>query len=254
MPGIKIEEVTGGAGHNGKLWREMARQVYCENGREAYREIGHYRNGAPFLYGDPVRISITHCDGLFAVATLPATPEVELSEFSRRAALGIDAERRDRGKVVGLRRRFLNDDELQMIPEDDVETNVIAWTIKEAAYKAAMTPGLDFRNDIRIVRMPRLGPPTPVFEPEDFGLAGNQKNLPDDFFGEAVIVIDKVRNDFTEMNDKDGSARKPSEVDGGVSSQVARSYPMRVYSYLSDEFVVTLCYHAGCAKFGKSVV
>lgn len=152
--GIKIEEVSGGCRYKGKSWREMARQIYCENGKESYREIGHFADGAPFLYGEESRISITHCDGLYVAATLPPTPEVELGEFSRRACMGIDAERADREQVIRLRERFLSERELSMISKDDIKANITAWTIKEAAYKAALKPGLDIRTDIRIERMP----------------------------------------------------------------------------------------------------
>lgn len=244
VPGIKIEEVSGGGLYNGKVRREMARQVWCENGREAYREIGHFPDGAPFIFGETARISITHCDGLFAVATLPSTPEVDLSRFSRRAAVGIDAERADRRQVLGLRERFLNDCELEMIPAGSVLDNIIAWTVKEAAYKAALTPGLDFRNDIGIVSFPRLAPPTPVFDPAEFGLSPDQKKLPDSFFGEVVIVNRTVGNAETVRND---SSEKPSD-DGGSPREIR----LRVYSYLSDECVVTLCYDPKCAKFGKN--
>ncbi len=154
--GIKVEEICGGCHYTGRVWEEMARQIYCENGREAYREIGHFADGAPFLYGEENRISISHCAGLYVVATLPPTPEVELSEFSRRACLGIDAERSDREQVIKLRERFLSESELAMIPADDVKANIIAWTVKEAAYKAAMQAGLDLRTQIRIDKMPQL--------------------------------------------------------------------------------------------------
>ena len=220
IPGIKVEEITGGEYYKGKVWLDMARQVYCENGREAYREIGHFKNGAPFLYGETARISITHCDGLFAVATLPSTPEVELDSFSARAALGIDAERADRKQVLRIRERFLYSAELSLVPEDDLCLNVLAWTVKEAAYKAALTEGLDFRENIRIVRMPLLAPPVPVFDPKEYGLPATTKVLPENYFGEVVIVADE-------------------------------DLPMRLYSYMSDVFIVTLCYPPRCAKFGK---
>ena len=152
--GIKVEEVCGGCLYTGKVWQEMARQIYCENGRESYREIGHFPNGAPFLSGEENRISLSHCEGLYVVATLPPTPEVELGEFSRRACMGIDAERVDREQVLKLRERFLSDNQLVMIPANDIEANITAWTIKEAAYKAALKEGLDMRSQIRIDKMP----------------------------------------------------------------------------------------------------
>lgn len=155
--GIKVEEVCGGCRYKGRVWEEMARQIYCENGRETFREIGHYANGAPFLFGEDTRISLSHCEGLLVVATLPPTPEVDLSEFSRRSCLGIDAERSDRAQVLKLRERFLSKPELAMIEADDVEANITAWTIKEAAYKAVMKPGLDLCADIKIEEMPDEG-------------------------------------------------------------------------------------------------
>ncbi len=224
VPGIKVEEVSGECPAGmGKVWLEMARQIYCENGKEAYREIGHFKNGAPFLYGDSSRISITHCDGLLAVATLPPTPEVDLSIFSERAAVGIDAERSDREQVMKIRERFLSIEELSMIPDDDLKLNVLAWTVKEAAYKCMLAEGVDFREHIRIKRLPKFAPATPVYDPHEFGLQELQKELPEGFFGEVTIV-------------------------GGEETR------FRVYSYMSDDFIVTLCYAPRCAKFGKSAV
>lgn len=225
LPGIKVEEVTGGARYRGELWLDMARQVYCENGREAYRDLCHYANGAPFLAGENSRISLTHCAGLLAVATLPPTPEADLAHFSERAAVGIDAERSDRSQVLRIRGRFLSDAELDRIPADDVTANVTAWTVKEAAYKAAFLHGLDFRRDIMIDRMPVPGPPTPVFDPSEFGLPASQRTLPGNYFGEVRVM------------------RPDSE-----------PLLLKTYSYMSEEFVITLCYSPRCAKFGKNAL
>ncbi|MDE6007551.1 MAG: 4'-phosphopantetheinyl transferase superfamily protein [Muribaculaceae bacterium] len=231
IPGIKVEEVSGGCRYKGELWRTMAAQLYCENGKDAYREIGHFPDGAPFLYGESNRISITHCNGLFAVATLPSTPEVDLAVFTPRAAMGIDAERVDRSQVLRVRDRFLSPDELSDIPADDVRLNVLAWTIKEAAYKALRMPGLDFRHDIRISRLPLFGPPTPVFNPSEFDLSPDTKELPGNFFGE-VVIVPKIVADHAASDDGDYQVIK-----------------LIVYSYLSDEHIVTLCYERKCAKF-----
>lgn len=221
IPCIKIEEVSGGEEYSGKVWLEMARQVYAENGREAYRDIGHFKNGAPFLFGENSRISISHCPGLFIVATLPPTPECNLGEFSERAAMGIDAEREDRAQVLKIRERFLAPEELELIDSENLEANIIAWTIKEAAYKTMLVEGLDFRRSIRILRLPRLAPPTPVFDPVEYGLPPTQKSLPADFFGEVHVTV-------------------------GEGEDVI----LTVYSYKSDEHIVTLCYSPKCAKFG----
>lgn len=167
-PGIKVEEVSGGYG-NASVWREMAMQIYCENGRDGYREVGHFSNGAPFLYSECSRISVTHTSGLLAVATLPRTPEADLGTFSERTALGIDAERLDRAQVVRLRPRFLSEEELALVDAEDVAANITAWTAKEALYKAALTPGMDFRSQLRIIQLPR--PSGDITDPGAFGKA-----------------------------------------------------------------------------------
>lgn len=211
LPGIKVEEVCGGEDHSLKLWIEMAYQVYSENGKEGYRELGHFRNGAPFLVGETGRISITHTGRFMAVATLPDTPEVDLSVFSERAALGIDAERADREQTLRVRNKFLSDDEQQMIDKDDVKKNVMAWTAKEALYKAAMQDGLDFKNDIRILSLPKIGPAVPVYDKNEFDPIRT---------GEAVVKIED------------------------------KEYPFVLYTYESEGNIVTLAYSPRCAKFG----
>lgn len=211
LPGIKVEEVCGGEDRSLKLWIEMAYQVYSENGKEGYREIGHFRNGAPFLVGETGRISITHTGRFLAVATLPDTPEVDLSVFSERAALGIDAERADREQTLRVREKFLSDDEQQMIDKDDVQKNVMAWTAKEALYKAAMQEGLDFKNDIRILSLPKIGPAVPVYDKNEFDPIRT---------GEAVVKIED------------------------------KEYPFVLYTYESEGNIVTLAYSPRCAKFG----
>lgn len=100
---------------SGRLWIDMAKQIYAENGRDAYREIGHFSNGAPFLFGSTSRISISHADHLLVVASLPRTPEADLSVFSPRTAMGIDAEHLDREQVVKVRSKFLSDDEMTLV-------------------------------------------------------------------------------------------------------------------------------------------
>lgn len=212
LPGIKVEEVCGGEDRPLPLWTDMAYQIYCENGKDGYREIGHFRNGAPFLAGDTSRISITHTGRFLAVATLPPTPEAELGAFSERAALGIDAEPASRQQTVKVRDKYLSDEEKEMIPPDDLTSHVLAWTAKEAAFKAALTPGLDFRADIRIKRLPKIGPAVPVYDKNEFDPIQT---------GEALVIIE------------------------------GKEVPLVLYSYESEGNIVTLAYSPKCAKFGN---
>lgn len=212
LPGIKVEEVCGGEDKPLKLWLELAYQIYSENGKDVYREIGHFPNGAPFLNGENCRISITHSGRFLAIATLPPTPEVDLGEFSERAALGIDAEAADREQVFRVRERFLSEKELEMIPADDLQKNVMAWTCKEALLKASMDSSLDIRQQIGIISLPKIGPAVPVYDKAEFDPIRT---------GEGYVV----------MNDE--------------------KFHFVLYSYESEGNVVTLAYSPKCAKFGK---
>lgn len=157
--GVKIEEVSGGSAYKGKVWLQIARQIYCENGKDGYRDMGHYQSGAPFLYDADERISLSHTDGMLVVATLKVAPDATLSEFSPETALGVDVEKADREKVLKLRERFLTAGELGIIPADSLEANIIAWTCKEAMLKAGMDPSIDWRHDIVITTLPGFDSP-----------------------------------------------------------------------------------------------
>lgn len=222
LPGIKIEEISKDedSTSSGRVWLEMAYQVYCENGKEDYRDIGHYHSGAPFLYGEPTRISITHCPGFLAIATLAPTPDADFSEFSPQTALGIDAEKANRAQVMKIRSRFMNAEELKLVPAGDVMRNVQAWTMKEAAYKAALTEGLDFREALIIEKLPELGPATSVYDKKEFN------------------------------PDCDGSGFKPANYGRmRILFPDGREETLLTYSYLSDEYLVTLAFSEASATW-----
>lgn len=155
--GIKIETVSGGSRYKGKVWREIARQIYCENGKEDYREIGHFSSGAPFLFNSDEHISISHTEGCMVVATVRMNPDAEKGEFDPAAALGVDVERADRKKALELRERFLTAPELSIVSADSVEENITAWSCKEAMLKAFMDPAIDWLNNITIKKLPSSG-------------------------------------------------------------------------------------------------
>lgn len=155
--GIKVEEITGYEQKSGKVWLELAKQVYCENGAKGYRFLEHFPSGVPFLAGESSRISLSHTNHILVVATLPNTPEADLSNFSPRTALGIDVEAKNRSQVLKIREKFLSETEMKFVAEDDVKANIIAWTAKEAIYKAALIEGLEFKNKICLNGLPKLG-------------------------------------------------------------------------------------------------
>lgn len=209
--GIKIDEVFGMESKSGKVWLQLAKQIFCEQGEPSYRVIEHFENGAPFIEGYPGRISITHTSHFFAVATLPKSPEVDLSVFNQRSAMGIDAEPFDRSQVLKVRDKFLSDEEKKLIPEDDLHKNIIAWTSKEALYKAAMMPSLSLKSNLKIIKLPAVD-----LNPE-------KKHTPN--LGEARIVF-------------------PDDSEFGIQE-------MLLYSYESYNCYVTLAFSPKCAKYGK---
>ena len=213
--GVKVEEMSGMENKSGRLWIEMAKQIYSENGKDNYREIGHFPNGAPFLFGETTRISITHANHLLAVASLPRTPEADLSKFAPRTAMGIDAERLDREQVLKVRGKFLSETEQELIPADDIEKNIIAWTAKEALYKAGMTEGLDLCHDISIVSLPEID--------RKMNQPGSHPTL-----GKAKISLPVA-----------------SET-GAVEKE---TFDMDLYSYESEGHCVTIALSPKCAKY-----
>lgn len=209
--GVKIDEVFGMDSKTGKVWIEMAKQIFFEQGGDNYRVIDHFPNGAPFIDGYPGRISVSHTTNFFVVASLPKTPETNLEVFSTRAAMGVDAEKLDRTQVIKIREKFLSDQEMDLISEDDLTANIIAWTAKEALYKTALTPGLDFRSSIIIKQLPTIDLNTEKCETPELG--------------KAIIEL-------------------PS--DNGVTQ-----HEMNLYSYESYGCCVTIAYSPKCARFGK---
>lgn len=210
--GVKVSEVFGMDSKSGKVWCELARQIYSEQGQPNYRVIEHFQNGAPFLEGYNGRISLTHTSNFFAVASLPKTPEINLEFFNPRAAMGIDAEPIDRQQVLKVRNKFLSEKERLFISSDNLLDNIIAWTSKEALYKSALTPGIDYVNNIVIEKLPKVS-----INPEKNG------------------IIDT------------GSARIIFPADSEWSEQ-----EMVLYSYLSYDCCVTIALSPKCAKYGKS--
>lgn len=209
--GIKVEEVFGMDSKSGRVWIELAKQIYSEQ-KEFYRVIEHFSNGAPYLEGYPARISLTHASHLFAVASLPKTPEINLDSFNPRTAMGIDAESLHRDQVLKIRSKFLSDSEMKIVKENDTEENIKAWTAKEAIYKAAFTPGLDFCKDIEIIKLPTL---------KEDPLKGTESDL-----GEALLKLPD-----------------------SISSQPLK---MHLLSYVSYSCCVTIAFSSKCARFAKS--
>ncbi len=162
--GIAIEEIYGADEKSAKVWKLFAMQIFSEAEGD-YRSIEHFENGAPYLDGLPQRISVSHTSHCLVVASLPKTPDIELSEVNVRTALGIDLEKSDRAQVLKVKEKFLCDDELALLPAVEdlekasaevIERYILAWTCKEALFKAAMGGASDWKVDYRIISLPQV--------------------------------------------------------------------------------------------------
>ncbi len=99
--------------------------------------VGHRDTGAPYLVGrEDISLTVSHSRDYAAVA------------FSTRRTIGIDIEQW-REQLVRVAPRVLSESEMAVY---GVSSDLLlrAWTMKEALYKAALTPALDFRRDIML--------------------------------------------------------------------------------------------------------
>lgn len=104
--------------------------------------VGHRDSGAPYLVGrEDISLTISHSRDYAAVA------------FSAERTVGVDIEQW-REQLVRVAPRVLSESEMAVYSATPALL-LRAWTMKEALYKAALTPGLDFRRDIML-------PPNPA--------------------------------------------------------------------------------------------
>ncbi len=96
-------------------------------------EIGHNADGAPFIVGSTLKVSISHSRDIAAVAVAPD-------------ALGIDIEQARPEQLKRIAARVLSAEELIVYSDRLLQ----AWTLKEALYKASTNADADFRSDINL--------------------------------------------------------------------------------------------------------
>lgn len=104
-------------------------------GREAIKS--NTPEGVPFILfpdGRKQPVSISHCATVLAVAIAEG-----------HYAIGVDVET-PRLQLLRVAPRVLSAQELENY--NTLELYLQAWTLKEALYKCALTPGIDFRRDI----------------------------------------------------------------------------------------------------------
>lgn len=93
--------------------------------------------GAPYIKDEDANISISHTTGIVVLAI----------DYNSR--VGVDIEEIS-PRILRVREKFLSDEELILIPEDDLRMHTIAWTAKEALFKAIPENGIDFAQDLHL--------------------------------------------------------------------------------------------------------
>lgn len=100
--------------------------------------IAYRPNGAPYLPGSPLHISISHTKGYAAVL------------LQEHPAAGIDIEYRS-GRVLKIRNRFMNpDEEAALDKEHEAEHLLLHWCAKETLFKMIGQEEVDFRKHLHV--------------------------------------------------------------------------------------------------------
>ncbi|MDE6023591.1 MAG: 4'-phosphopantetheinyl transferase superfamily protein [Muribaculaceae bacterium] len=181
--GVAVELIYGADDKSAKVWKLFAMQILSESEGD-YRAVSHLDNGAPILDGTPQRISISHTSHFLAMASLPKTPDMNLEEVNERTAMGIDIEKSDRAQVLRIKEKFLSDKEFDLLPsvekeedasDEDIKRHILAWTCKEALYKAVMGQSADWKNDYTLITLPKI--------------ASKIKDATTEKYGEAKITL-----------------------------------------------------------------
>jgi len=98
--------------------------------------VNHHSNGAPYLGTPNCNISISHSKRYVIVAISMLNIGIDIETLSPQ--------------VLRVRTKFLCEQEMSDITDNDIEINTAAWTAKEALYKAIGVRGIDFSHDILI--------------------------------------------------------------------------------------------------------
>ncbi len=132
-------------GKNERERRSVAQLVSDTCGPAAALE--HRDTGAPYISGieHPPLISVSHCAEAAVVAV------------SAGRQIGVDIEQL-RPQLQRVRHKYLSDSELELFSTPDLM--LLAWTAKEAVYKAALTPGLALHDISLTLPEPSVADPT----------------------------------------------------------------------------------------------
>lgn len=119
-----------------KEW--LASRVLLKSLTGAEFRVSYHADGAPYLPGTSMAISISHTAGYAAVL------------LTQQGTAGIDIERRA-PRVMTVRSRFLSfEEDAAIVGVDAVDHALVYWCAKEATFKAMRETDVDFARHIFI--------------------------------------------------------------------------------------------------------
>ncbi len=119
-----------------KAIRELtAEHLLLHHAYPAGYELCHNEHGAPYLASGAEYISFTHSGDYVMLA------------INAEARVGIDIEYAA-DKAIRVRRKYVNDAEAEYIMPADGQAHLVAWTAKEALFKAIPEDRVDFRTQL----------------------------------------------------------------------------------------------------------
>lgn len=122
-----------------ELEKKGTELLLAELFKENKADLRYDANSKPYLANYPGHISISHSHDRLAII------------HNLRAKTGIDIEL-IRDKVKAIQHKFLNEQEQQQA-NNDTETLVCFWAIKETLYKIYGLKGIDFKKNLFIERV-----------------------------------------------------------------------------------------------------
>ena len=100
-------------------------------------EITYLPSGKPTLKESPFQISISHSEQTICLGV-------------SKLNIGLDIEV-PKNRILKITSKFCSKEDATLFNKECLHEMTLLWTIKEAAYKKASLPGLDFKKEIKII-------------------------------------------------------------------------------------------------------
>jgi phosphopantetheinyl transferase len=100
-------------------------------------EISYDSKGKPNINLKETFISISHSSKSVFIGVSDVPIGIDIEEIHPR--------------ILNVQSKFVHSEEAKMYSIRSIENLIVLWTVKESAYKLCGLPGLDFKNEIRVI-------------------------------------------------------------------------------------------------------